>query len=305
MKEAMIETSQLTKLYGNLFAVNRMNWTVPEGSICGLLGPNGAGKTTILKMFLGMTRPSSGTATINRFDILKDSVEIRRAAAFVPEDKLSYDSMTPSAFLKFYASFFGESSDSIARELAAKWLIPLDQKIGKLSKGVRTKLLFAAAIARKPQVMFLDEPTDGLDPSSAEEMLMLLTRWVSNGECTAVIATHRLEEMERICDRIAILNKGKLELSGDLDDVRTHWKSIEVTGNVPEEIIQQWKEVYRIEKSSGKWKMITRSNPNVVLERLQTYPLSVVNVFDMNLREIYLALIHFEGGIHDSLENLV
>jgi ABC-2 type transport system ATP-binding protein len=305
MKDAMIETSQLTKFFGNSCAVNQIQWTVPAGSICGLLGPNGAGKTTILKMFLGMTQPSSGSATVDRYDIVTDSVPLRKVAAFVPEDKLSYDSMKAGIFLRYYGSFFPDWSEAACQKLVTNWKIPLDQKIGRLSKGMRAKLIFAAAVARKARVLFLDEPTDGLDPASIEELLTVLTSWISIENRTAVIATHRLDETERICDRIAVLNQGKLELSGDLDDLRTNWKWIEVAGNVPEETIRQWKEVHRLEKTVNGIKIMTRSNPREVIERLQTYALSPTNIFDMNLREIYLASIQYQGGIHGSLENLV
>ncbi len=305
MKESMIETIQLTKSFGNLCALDHLDWNVPAGSICGLLGPNGAGKTTTLKIFLGMTQPSSGTAIIHHCDIVKDSLAVRKIAAFVPEDKLAYDSMRVDDYLKFYGSFFPDWSNQACQSLTTKWHVPLNQKMRTLSKGIRAKILFIAAIARKAQILILDEPTDGLDPAGTEELLTMLTSWVSNGENTAVIATHRLDEVERICDRIAILNHGKLELSGDLDDLRSNWKYIDITGNVSDEAISGWKEIHRFERTSGGMRVITRSNPREAAARLQKLADSPVNIFDMNLREIYLACIQSQGGIHDSLENLV
>lgn len=304
-KDAMIETSALTKVFGNQQAVDHLDWSVPQGSICGLLGSNGAGKTTILKMFLGMTHPTSGKAEIDRLDIVKHSLQLRNKIAFIPEDKMIYDSMSAGTFLGFYGRFFPDWSDSIAKTFAANWKIPLDQKIRHLSKGLRSKLLFSAVLSRSPQVLLLDEFTEGLDPAGVEEVLSTLARWASEEGRTAVIATHKLDEVERISDRIAILDQGKLRLSGDLDEIRSNWKWVEVSGNVREEEIRQWSEIYGVEKTLRGLKITIRANPNAVAERLRAFSSASIDLFDMNLREIYLASIEYPGGKHGSVENLV
>lgn len=301
----MIDTTGLSKSFGNERAVDHLDWSVPKGSICGLLGSNGAGKTTILKMFLGITLPTSGKAEIDQLDIVRHSLELRNKIAFIPEDKMIYDSMSARSFLKFYQSFFPEWSESTVKTLAASWNIPLDQKIRHLSKGLRSKLLFSAVLARSSQILLLDEFTEGLDPAGVEETLSMLARWGAEEGRTAVIATHKLDEVERICDRVAILDHGKLKLSGDLDEIRSNWKWLEVSGTIPEEEIRQWKEVHGVEKTLRGFKITIRSNPTSVAERLKTFINGAIDLFDMNLREIYLASIGYPGGKHGSLENLV
>ena len=205
----MIETNQLTKTYGDAHAIDQLNWKVPAGSICGMLGPNGAGKTTTLKILLGITRPTSGSAHVRSLDAVTQSVQIRTFAAFVPEDKILYEKMKAQDFLKFYGSFFPEWSANEAERLLNHWNIPLDKKAGTFSKGNRAKLLLAAALARKPQLLIFDEPTDGLDPAAIEEVLSLIASWAAESSRTALIATHRLDEVERICDKVTIVNNGR------------------------------------------------------------------------------------------------
>src|SRR5262245_17860056 len=135
MTDKIIETVQLTKMYDDLLAVDRLDWSVPSGSICGMLGPNGAGKTTTLKILLGMNHPTSGKALVHGLNAATQSTEILKSTAFIPEDKILYDKMTVENFLKFYGSFFPDWSQSSAENFISKWNIPFVTRMHPLSKG--------------------------------------------------------------------------------------------------------------------------------------------------------------------------
>lgn len=306
MSDTMIETSQLTKTYGDVLAVDRFDWIVPAGSICGMLGPNGAGKTTSLKILMGMTHATSGTARIRRLNVETQSVEILKFTAFVPEDKILYENMTVGNFLGFYGSFFPGWSRQVADRLTTQWNILHGAKLQTLSKGNRARLLIAAALARKAELLVFDEPTEGLDPAAIEEVLSLIASWAAETNRTAIIATHRLEEVERICDRITIINHGRSLLNGDLDDIRMQWKVIQAIGDVPVEPIRKWDHVQNAGKEGLRIQIIVSSTAESIASRLkEQYHISNVEIQDMNLREIYLAATGYKGGSsHDRLENL-
>jgi len=295
----LIFTKDLTKQFESVCAIDHFSWSVPEGSLCGLLGPNGAGKTTLLKILIGMTHPSSGMAEVFNLDAQKQSVEIRKHTAYVADDKGLYESMTVGALIQFYSKFFPDWSEGSIDELIRVWQLNVDQKIRDLSKGMRTKLYFAIAIARKPKLLILDEPTEGLDPVSQEEVLELLTHWLTRGDRSAVIASHRLEEIERVCDRIAVINQGKLLLSGDLDEIKTNWKTLELVGDfsVKDSIVS----VVR----SGMVSRVVTNDYSAFQSELNEKRIKPLHVFDMNLRDIYLASLRKGGLNHDSIEALV
>jgi ABC-2 type transport system ATP-binding protein len=306
MNGALIETHGLSKSFGHVQAVDDISWTIPSGCIMGLAGPNGAGKTTAVKMLLGMTRPTAGTGTVLGYDIERESVAIRTQAAFVPEDKLLYDEMAVRSFLQFYGSFFPEWNDQAAARFLDAWSIPLDRTVKQLSKGMRAKLVLAATLCRKPQVLFMDEPTIDLDPASVEEMLSLIAGWVSEGDRTVVLATHRLDEVERICDRVTVLQDGREVLDGGVDDIKSEWKSLEAYGQLPVDEVRAWTGVHSVSSSASLATVVVHSRAADIRRQLEAAGATGVETHDMNLREIYLTLTnHKRGRLDGAVESLV
>jgi ABC-2 type transport system ATP-binding protein len=305
MSQALIETQGLTKSYGSLQAVAGFDWTVEAGSLSALVGPNGAGKTTVLKMLLGMTRPTAGSATVLGYDIVNASVEIRQRVALVPEDKLLYDDMKVAPFLKFVGSFFPTWDQTQADGLLAGWEVPRHREIKELSKGMRAKLVLAAALSRNPQVLFLDEPTIDLDPAGVEEVLSWISGWVAEGERCAVVATHRLEEVERICDRITFLQGGRTILSAEVDDLKADWKSLTVYGKLRGEEVRGWAGVRGVSGRGEVTNVVVEANAEDIRRRLEELAGGAVEVHPMSLREIYLAATGFRRRVlDDALESL-
>ncbi|MCH8227275.1 MAG: ATP-binding cassette domain-containing protein [Proteobacteria bacterium] len=213
MGELRIEAMSLSKNFGGIVAVDRLSFAVGAGEVLGFLGPNGAGKSTTMKMLTGFLAPSGGTATINGHDIINDSLAARRIIGYLPEGAPSYGEMTVRNFLEFIARARGFKGREARRKAAAAIdrlnleSVP-EQTIETLSKGFKRRVGLAQAILHDPQVLILDEPTDGLDPNQKHEVRSLIRDMSS--EKIIVISTHMLEEVQALCNRAMIIADGRL-----------------------------------------------------------------------------------------------
>jgi ABC-2 type transport system ATP-binding protein len=213
MSELSIEARELSKHYGHLVAVDRLSFEVGAGEVLGFLGPNGAGKSTTMKMLTGFLAPTSGTALVNGHDIVSDSLAARRCIGYLPEGAPAYGEMTVRAFLEFIArarGFRGKTALTKAAEAIERLNLVgvIEQPVETLSKGFKRRLGLAQAIIHDPQVLILDEPTDGLDPNQKHEVRRLI-RDMSQ-EKIIVISTHILEEVHALCNRAMIISDGRL-----------------------------------------------------------------------------------------------
>jgi ABC-2 type transport system ATP-binding protein len=217
-----IEILNLTKRYGSQTALDNLNLQVPKGSIFGFLGPNGAGKTTALKILLGLARPTSGEARV----LGASPGTARKLVGFLPDVPAYYDWMTAPEFLRFAASLFGSNHDParLASLLELTGLKDVNTRIGGFSRGMKQRLGIAQALVNDPEIVFLDEPTSALDPMGRKEVLECISNLKGR---TVVFSTHILADVERVCDRIAILNKGRNIAEESIDSLRRKF-----TGNL-------------------------------------------------------------------------
>lgn len=209
----MIEVKSLCKSYGSIKAVDDLSFTVEAGQVLGFLGPNGAGKSTTMKMLTGFLTPTSGTATINGIDVVENSVAARRNLGYLPEGAPSYGEMTVQQFLFFIArARLIDSSEVSDRVEAAIKKLNLtgvrNQAIETLSKGFKRRVGLAQAIIHDPQILILDEPTDGLDPNQKREVRRLIRQMAKDK--IIIISTHILEEVQAVCNRVMIIAHGRL-----------------------------------------------------------------------------------------------
>jgi len=234
----VIVTSGLCKQYGAVEALRGLSLAVPAGSICGFLGRNGAGKTTTIKVLLGMARATSGTAHV--FGVPAGSeaggVDVRRRIGFVSDDKDLYDYMTVAETIRFTAAFFPRWRDDLEQRYRRSFDLPPERKVKALSRGTRTKLALLLALCRGADLLILDEPTSGLDPAMTEEVLQALVGHVANEEMTVFFSSHQIAEVDQIADRVAIIDRGRLVVSGSLDDVRERYCHVELVfdGEAPQ-----------------------------------------------------------------------
>ena len=214
----MIEIQDLVRRYGDVEAVSGLTLTVPDGQIFGLLGPNGAGKSTTLRILATLIQPTSGTARIQGHDVATAADDVRRVIGYVPEGADLYESLTGEEFLELVGDLH-----LLPREVAAARTGPLleafalagdiGRTIGEYSKGMKQKLLIIAALQHEPRLLLLDEPLDGLDVSAQEVLKEILRRHAASGGAV-IYSSHILEVVERLCDRVAIVHRGKVVAEG-------------------------------------------------------------------------------------------
>ncbi len=209
----MLEVKSLTKKYKNFVAVDNISFNVKEGEIFGLLGPNGAGKTTLIKMLTCFIKPSNGDALISGVSINKPS-EVKRLIGIVPQEYSFYNKLTAYENLKYFASLYGMKASEIksrADELLRLLLLTEKKNsvMSSLSGGMKRRVNIALALMHSPKVVFMDEPTVGIDPVSRAALWEVIKK-IKSMKITILITTHYMEEADRLCDRIAIVNHGKL-----------------------------------------------------------------------------------------------
>ena len=236
----LVQVLELSKRFGAITAVDGVSFDVARGDVLGFLGPNGAGKSTTMKMITGFLPPTSGTAVVAGYDVGRDPVEVKRRIGYLPEGAPLYADMTPLSFLEFVASMRGLSG-AVRRELIGIALDRLQlgevvrQRIDTLSKGFKRRVGLAQAILHDPEILILDEPTDGLDPNQKFEVRSLIQEMASDK--AIVISTHILEEVEAICNRAIIIARGRLVADSTPESLRArsgynNAVSIEVNANL-------------------------------------------------------------------------
>jgi ABC-2 type transport system ATP-binding protein len=206
----VIMTKNLTKQFRQLIAVDHLTFSVQSGEVFGFLGPNGAGKTTTIRLLTGQTLPSAGTATVAGFDIIKDRQQMKSHIGVVFEFHNLYERISARDNLNFTRKLYGVDKSRVEEVLS---LVDLrdraNERVKNFSNGMKQRLLIARALLPNPEILFLDEPTRGLDPSIALDIRNIISRLATEGHCI-FLTTHYMEEADRLCDRIAILDKGKI-----------------------------------------------------------------------------------------------
>ena len=226
--DLVIDIAGLTKDYGGVEALRGLDLSVPRGSICGLLGRNGAGKTTTIKVLLGMVHPTKGRARV--FDLAADvpasSLAIRKRTAYVGEDKDLYDFMTVEDMVHFTSGFFPTWRADVAARYLRVFDLPAGRRVKALSKGMRTKLSLVLALSRGAELLMLDEPTSGLDPAATEDVLQSIVKHVAEDGTTVFFSSHQIAEVEQIADRVAMIDSGRVAVTGAIDDLRERFRRI-------------------------------------------------------------------------------
>lgn len=225
MSDHVLETKNLTKRYGDFVALNDLSIHVDRGQILGFIGPNGAGKTTTIKILVGLSRPTSGSAFIGGVNCSESAAKIKRLVGYMPDRFGSYDNMRVHEYLDFFGAIFGISRGERRKRIADVMEITdtsymQDKFVESLSHGMQQRVGIARTMLHNPEVLILDEPANGLDPRARIEMRELLLRLASEGK-TLIVTSHILPELARICDTVAIITGGRLQAFGSLNEVMT------------------------------------------------------------------------------------
>jgi ABC-2 type transport system ATP-binding protein len=226
----MIEVANLSKRYGELRAIEGVSFTAGSGQILGFLGPNGAGKTTTMRIITGFMPATSGTVRVEGFDVFDQSNEVRRRIGYLPENPPLYNDMAVAPYLRFVARLKGlgrrEVGEALERVLATCGLDGVrDRLLGHLSKGYRQRVGLAQALIHDPPVLVLDEPTIGLDPRQIRDIRALIR--TLGGQRTVVLSTHILSEVTEVCDKVVIINDGRVALEDALTNLTRDGRKLE------------------------------------------------------------------------------
>ena len=223
MGEVVVETKDLTKTYNGFTAVNGLNLRIEEGEIFGFLGPNGAGKTTTILMLLGLTEPTSGTASICGHNPTREPLQVKRIVGYLPERIGFYEDLTARQNLRYTTELNNlprkEAEERIGELLATVGLSKeADQHVGEFSQGMKQRLGIADILVKEPKLAFLDEPTSGIDPKGIGEILNVIVK-MAKQKMTVIFCSHQLSQVQKICTRVGILSQGRLVAEGSIDQL--------------------------------------------------------------------------------------
>ena len=285
-----IRTDNLTKYYGSSRGINGVTFSVNRGEIFGFLGPNGAGKSTTLRILLNSLIPTQGSASILGFNCQQDYVEAHKHIGSFSSDVSLYEYMRGSELLTYLTNLRGnidqEYTDHIVQELQCD----LSRPIRTLSSGNKTKVGLVAAVMHRPEVLILDEPTTGLDPIVRQSVFRLL-RDLQNEGCTVLLSSHDLTEVERICDRVAIMREGKLvavERIDDLHQASLHHLSIQFEEEIPKDILSSEPNVISSIIENSSMSLTAEGDISKILQIVSKYRIKDLISRKSSLEEIFL-----------------
>jgi ABC-2 type transport system ATP-binding protein len=310
-----IKASELTKRYDGATVVDRLNLEVKENEVFGLLGPNGAGKTTTILMMLGLTEPASGSVSVLGFNPTREPLKVKRQAGYLPEKVGFYENLTARENLRFIADLNGISY-SEAKQRSEEVLkmvglteselieqseknLKIEKTVGKFSRGMKQRLGIAEVLIKRPKLVFLDEPTAGLDPKGINQILDLVTGLPKMGT-TVVLSSHQLYQVQRVCHSIGILAKGKMVIQGAIDKLGREALAggrfqIEVETEAPDEklikALQSMKDVVSVEARENVLFISTdadlrRQVSKAIVEN--NFPLIQMKVQEFSLDDVYM-----------------
>lgn len=264
-----IQVNNISKLYGNQKALNNVSFEVGSNEIVGFLGPNGAGKSTMMKILTCYIPPSEGSAKVCGFDITQQSLEVRKQIGYLPEHNPLYLDMYVKEFLEFVGGIYKiKNIKSRVKEMIDMTGLQLEQnkKIGALSKGYRQRVGLAQAIIHDPKVLIMDEPTTGLDPNQLEEIRGLIK--ALGKEKTVMLSTHIMQEVEAICDRVIIINKGEIVANDETKNLQKNTTAqiitVEFDKEVSEKLLHKISTIEKVSRLHGNtWQLVSTSKEDV------------------------------------------
>jgi ABC-2 type transport system ATP-binding protein len=283
-----IEVSKLTKYYGKARGIVDVSFQVNEGEIFGFIGPNGAGKSTTIRLLLNLIHPTSGSASIFGRDAFKFGPDIRGDIGYLPSEVFYYDRMKVIDLLKYSASFFPGDHTHRLHELATIMELELNRRIEDLSYGNRKKVGIVQGLLHRPKLLFLDEPTAGLDPLMQRKVFQLIREENARG-VTVFFSSHILGEVQRMCNRVAIIKDGRI---AEIEDIRTlqknNYKKVRVLADSFEPGCFDIPGVTNLERHDGEVRFFYKGDINAVLHRISGMTVTDVSIEEPTLEEIFM-----------------
>lgn len=283
----MIKTEQLTKYYKNhARGIENLSLKIGEGEVFGFIGPNGAGKSTTVRTLLNLIFPSSGEGTVMGFDIVKDTVDIRKHIGYVPSEVNYYGDMIVKHFLDYALTFHQGDYHKRLAYLVEKFEIDLEKKVGDLSYGNKKKVAIVIALAHQPKLVILDEPTSGLDPLMQSVLFEILNEEKKRGT-TIFFSSHVLSDVQKICDRVGIIKEGHLIKIESIEDIlKTQAKNVRLIAK--EIVLEENEHLVNLKKVKDTYYFTYKGDINLLLKKLQTYQIQDISITEPTLEEIFM-----------------
>jgi ABC-2 type transport system ATP-binding protein len=286
-----LETHGLGKRYGSSWALENCTLEIPAGSVTALVGPNGAGKTTLLQLAVGLIRPSTGTVSAFGSSPVADAARVLPRIGFVAQDHPLYRGLTIAEMLRVGRRLNPTWDDESATRRLEALGLPLDKKVGRLSGGQQAQVGLTLALAKRPELLVLDEPVASLDPLARREFLQTLMEAVAESAMTVVLSSHIVTDLERVCDHLVILAKGRTQLVGEIEEVVATHRLL--TGPRDDAAaVERVHDVIRETHTDRQTTLLVRANGHVYDSRWELH--------DVDLEEIVLAYLG-QGGNHRPL----
>ncbi len=285
---SVIEVNHLTKYYGKSRGIIDLSFGVDEGEIFGFIGPNGAGKSTTIRLLLSLIHPTSGSATIFGKDCIKYGPELRREIGYLPSEVFYYDRMKVIDLLKYSASFYSQESTQRMNELAEVMELEMNRRIEDLSYGNRKKVGIVQGLLHRPKLLFLDEPTAGLDPLMQRKTFQLIREENQRG-VTVFFSSHILGEVQRMCNRVAIIREGRIV---EIADIRTlqqnNYKKVRVEAGDVDAAYFDMPGVTNLERHDSVVRFFFKGDVNAVMHKISEIAVSDVTIEEPTLEEIFM-----------------
>lgn len=292
-----IETRDLQFRPGRGFEISNLSMHVPSGALYGFLGPNGAGKTTTIRLLLGLTPAQSGSVTVLGRSMPSEYVEVMSRTGYVPERPHLYPTLSVDETLRLHSAFHSRWDNTWAAELKRQFALVGERRVGSLSKGETGKLMMLLALAQQPELLVLDEPTDGLDPVVRRDVLEALLGYVSSHTATVLISSHLVHELERICDWIAVMDRGRMVAELPMQEFKDGMKRLVVadaeraTANPPFTVLAKKQD------NGGGEQWLVRGWTNSMREYFVKTGGTLREVIDLDLEEGFVELLRsFRGA---------
>jgi ABC-2 type transport system ATP-binding protein len=285
---SIIEVSNLTKYYGKSRGIVDVSFGVEEGEIFGFIGPNGAGKSTTIRLLLSLIHPTSGSARVFGKDVTKQGPVIRREIGYLPSEVYYYEGMKVIDLLKYSASFYDCDCDQRLRDLSGTMELELNRRISDLSYGNKKKVGIVQGLLHSPKLLFLDEPTAGLDPLMQRKFFDLIREENQRG-VTVFFSSHILGEVQRLCNRVGIIREGRI---AEVSDIRTlqqnNYKKVSVTADGLAPDAFDFPGVTNLQTENGTLRFFFKGDINAVLDKISAVQVSDVTIEEPTLEEIFM-----------------
>ena len=290
----MIEVRRLTRQFGAKTALDEVSLTVPRGGVFGLIGGNGAGKTTLIKHLLGLLRPQSGTVRIFGLDPIENPVGTLGRIGFLSEDRDLPNWMRISELLRYTQAFYPNWDSSFAEELREAFDLDPNARVKNLSRGQRARAGLLVALAHRPELLVLDEPSSGLDPVVRRDILGAIIRTIADEGRTVLFSSHLLDEVERVADRVAIIHQGRILLTASMDEIRESHRRVTLRFGEPQERAPALVGALSHEGRGSEWTYICNGESSQLRRAAEAIGATVVGEATLTLDEIFVTRLSGE-----------